>query len=271
MAERKDGSAQYVPILTHVFRKYWKKRCTEFEFHRDELVEAAETLGIPRPDNLGDIIYSFRYRRALPRDIADTAPQGKAWIIEGAGRSRYRFRLVGTAGAKISPRDDIAAIKIPDATPEIIAAYALGDEQALLARVRYNRLIDIFLGITAYSLQNHLRTSVRSMGQIEIDEVYVGLNRHGAHFVVPVQAKGGSDRLSPVQTMQDLECCKIRFPDLVCRPVSAQFMTGDVIALFELTVEDEQIMVVEERHYRLVPRSEIDAETKRQYASRSLG
>ena len=65
-------------------------------------------------------------------------------------------------------RDDIAAIKIPDATPEIIAAYALGDdEQALLAKVRYNRLIDIFLGLTTYSLQNHLRTYVAGMGQIE--------------------------------------------------------------------------------------------------------
>jgi len=51
----------------------------------------------------------------------------------------------------------MAAIKIPDATPEIVAAYALSDEQALLAKVRYNRLLDIFLGVAAYSLQNHLR------------------------------------------------------------------------------------------------------------------
>lgn len=51
----------------------------------------------------------------------------------------------------------MAAIKTPDATPEIAAAYALSDEQALLAKVRYNRLLDIFLSVAAYSLQNHLR------------------------------------------------------------------------------------------------------------------
>ena len=135
--------------------------------------------------------------------------------------------------------------------------------------MRYNRLIDIFLGLTTYSLQNHLRTHVKGMGQIEIDEIYVGLNRNGAHYVIPVQAKGGSDKLSPVQTAQDIECCKAKFPDLICRPVSAQFMQDEVIALFELTVETGQVLIVEERHYRLVPSSEIDSETKHRYADRS--
>ncbi|MGC1186239.1 MAG: hypothetical protein WA871_02500 [Candidatus Acidiferrales bacterium] len=269
MATTKDKSAQYVPIILHIFRKYWKTNPKAFEFHRDELVAAAKTLRVERPDNLGDLIYSFKFRRALPEEIVKTAPKGKAWIIEGAGPSRYRFRLVRLGDTVIVPREDIAATKIPDATPEIISAYALGDEQALLARVRYNRLIDIFLGLTTYSLQNHLRTQVKGMGQIEIDEIYVGLNRQGAHFVVPVQAKGGSDKLSPAQTTQDVACCKAKFPDLICRPVSAQFMADNVIALFEMTVERDRVLVVEERHYTLVPSDEIDAATKRQYAERS--
>ena len=117
------------------FRKYWQKGIGEFEFHRDELVAAAEAIGVERPDNLGDIIYAFKFRRDLPEAIEKTAPKGKAWIIEGAGRSRYRFRLVEVGGTTIKPRTDIAATKIPDSTPEIIAGYALGDEQALLAKV----------------------------------------------------------------------------------------------------------------------------------------
>ena len=123
--------------------------------------------------------------------------------------------------------------------------------------------------MTTYSLQNHLRTQVKGMGQIEIDEIYVGLNRNGAQYVIPVQAKGGSDKLSPVQTMQDIACCQVRFPDLICRPVSAQFMGNDVIVLFELTAEGGNALVVEERHYKLVPSDQIDSQTKRQYADRS--
>ena len=97
----------------------------------------------------------------------------------------------------------------------------------------------------------------------------MGLNWNGAHFVIPVQAKGGTDKLSPVQTSQDLACCKAKFPNLICRPVSAQFMEDDVIALFELTVEGDRVLIVEERHYKLVPGQQIDSDTKRAYASRS--
>lgn len=268
MAKKTGKSAQYIPIIVHIFEKHWKHGVESFEFHRDEMVEAAATIGVERPDNLGDVIYSFKFRRGLPDEIAERAPKGKSWILEGAGHGRYRFRLVALGGSTIKPRSDLAAIKIPDATPEIIGAYALGDEQALLAKVRYNRLIDIFLGLTTYSLQNHLRTQVKGMGQIEIDEIYVGLNRNGAHFVIPVQAKGGSDKLSPVQTLQDIACCAAKFPDLICRPVSAQFLKEDTIALFELTVEGENALIVEERHYRLVPGDEIDSETKRKYGER---
>ncbi len=135
--------------------------------------------------------------------------------------------------------------------------------------MRYNRLLDIFLGLTTYSLQNHLLTQVKGTGQIEIDEIYVGLNRNGAHYVIPVQAKGGSDKLSPVQTMQDIACCRAKFPDMICRPVSAQFMEDDVIALFELTAEHGNALIVEERHYKLVPGDQFDAELLREYAGRS--
>lgn len=148
--------------------------------------------------------------------------------------------------------------------------YALTDEQAVLAKVRYNRLMDIFLGITTYSLQNHLRTTVKAMGdtQIEIDEIYVGVNRHGEQFVLPVQAKGGNDRVSVVQTTQDVKWCRERFPLLTCRSVSAQFMAGDVIALFELAMEGQDVKIVEEKHYKLVAGDQIGKQDLELYGKR---
>lgn len=260
-----DRNRYEVLILT-IFKNHYRKGAAEFEFDRSEMETVARDLGVTLPKNLGDLIYSFRYRRVLPEEILKTESGRKVWIIEPAGRSRYRFRL--SKASRIVPRDDLVAIKVPDATPEIISAYALSDEQALLAKVRYNRLVDIFLGITTYSLQNHLRTTVKEMGQIEIDEIYVGLNRNGEQFVVPVQAKGGSDRLAVVQTSQDIACCKEKFPGLVCRPVSAQFMAGDVIAMFELTLRDGEVRVLEERHYCLVPSDKIKPEDLKLYSSR---
>ena len=49
---------------------------------------------------------------------------------------------------------------------------------------------------------------------------------------IPVQAKGGADRLSIVQIVQDCAMGAVKFPDLTCLPVAAQFMENQVIALF---------------------------------------
>lgn len=257
---------RYAAIIERIFFSKYTKGDEELTFERADLVRAAESLRIALPKNLGDVIYSIRYRTALPRRILETQPKEKEWIIEGRGRALYCFRLV--TENRIVPNDQLAAIKVPDATPEIVSSYALSDEQALLAKVRYNRLLDVFLGLATYSLQNHLRTTVQDLGQVEIDEIYVGIDKRGAQFVLPVQAKGGADHLSVVQTKQDVACCQEKFPHLECRAISAQFISTDLIALFELALDDGMVKIVEEKHYKLVPGDQITTEDLQSYARR---
>ena len=261
----KAPSNRYHALIESIFFDGYGKGVESFEFARQDLEKKAEELDLKLPKNLGDVVYSVRYRSPLPDKILDTQPKGREWIIEGAGRARYRFRLVKKT--RIQPREELVKIAIPDATPELIRAYALDDEQALLAIVRYNRLIDTFLGLTTYSLQNHLRTTVQGVGQIEIDELYIGLDKHGCHYVIPVQAKGGNDQIGVVQTSQDIAYVEQKFPGLRCRAIAAQFMTDGTVALFELTLQDDQVKVAEERHYRLVPAAELDANAIRRYES----
>ena len=175
------------------------------------------------------------------------------------------------ADVPISPNPNLAVTKIPDATPGIIAKYAFSDEQALLARVRYNRLIDIFLGISCNSLQNHLRTTVAGMGQVETDEVYVGVDKLGSHYVVPIQAKGGNDILNRVQIEQDIAVCNEKLPNLICRPVGAQFIEDELIALFEFEQDGDDIKIVSENHYLLVPPDEITDQDLIVYRQRLAG
>lgn len=259
--------SRYSALIEKLFFDGFKKGASTIPFKRTDLIIAAQDLNIEVPKNLGDVIYSFRYRNDMPKSILDTQPKNKEWIVEGAGRSLYSFKLVRIS--RITPNQNLVQTKIPDATPEIVSGHSLSDEQALLAKVRYNRLVDIFLGIASFSLQNHLRTTVKNIGQIEIDEVYVGVDKHGRQFVVPLQAKGGSDQLSVVQTKQDIQCCKEKFPKLICRPLSTQFTTDDLIVMFELTVERDEIKIVDERHYRLVPSDEIDETDLRKYSRRA--
>jgi len=257
--KKDEGAARarnrYQSLIERIFSGHYEKGMREFYFVREEIKSAAADLHIELPMNVGDVLYALRFRTPMPAHIVATQPPGFEWIIELAGRAKYKFSLAKKS--RIVPNQNLARIKIPNSTPEIIAAYVIDDEQALLAKVRYNRLIDIFLGLTTFSLQNHLRTTTTGMGQIEIDELYVGLDKFGCHYVIPVQAKGGKDQISIVQTRQDMAWCAPRYPELGCRPISAQFITPELIALFELTVEGDEIRVVEERHYQLVPGSEL--------------
>jgi len=263
MSRKKPADNRYAALIESIFRSRYQHGATDLPFSREEFTATAKRLRIKLPKNLGDVIYSIRYRMALPETIARTQPPAKEWVIEGRGKSLYAFRLVSIN--RILPNPQLAAIKIPEATPEIVSAYALSDEQALLAKVRYNRLLDIFLGVAAYSLQNHLRTTVAGLGQVEIDEIYVAIDKRGRQYVLPVQAKGGNDRLSTVQTRQDMACCAEKFPQLLCRAISAQFIEADLIALFELGQSGDDIRIMEERHYKLVPADQISRDDLRTY------
>jgi hypothetical protein len=162
----------------------------------------------------------------------------------------------------------MAETKIPDATPGIISRYALNDEQSVLAKIRYNRLVDIFTGLTCYSLQNHLRTTVPEMGQVETDEIYIGIDKRGVHYVLPVQAKGRRDKVGIVQIEQDFVVCESKFTDLICRPIAAQSLADDVIALFEFETSENEIRIVSEKHYRLVRPKDLSLDELRSYQER---
>jgi hypothetical protein len=254
---------RYSQIIERIFFQHFKKRSREVTFDREEIVDAAQKLGMARPKNLGDVVYSFRFRTQLPERIRKTAPAGQEWIIRKTGRSEYRFVLVSEWSVK--PNPTLVTIKVPEATPGIISKYALTDEQALLAKLRYNRLVDIFTGLTTYSLQSHLKRGVAGVGSVETDEVYIGVNRHGAHFVLPVQAKGGKDKMSVVQIEQDFALCAQDFAELICRPIGAQFMKDGVIALFEFASAEDGVRVAVERHYELVPPESLTPEELASY------
>jgi len=138
----------------------------------------------------------------------------------------------------------------------------------LLAKIRYNRLIDIFTGVTCYSLQNHLRTTLIELGQVETDEIYVGIDKQGVHYVFPVQAKSGTDKIGVVQIEQDFAVCAEKFPNAIGRPIAAQFTEDGTIALFEFVLTEEGVRVFSEKHYRLVSPDNLSDKEIEEYRQR---
>lgn len=257
---------RYILIIEKIFERNFKEGATSVNFERKEIISTARELGIDLPLNIGDVIYSLKFRTPLPPKIQEKAPEGKQWVIVSKGRSLYAFEAKNLS--RIIPDPMLTITKIPDATPGIVMMYALDDEQALLTKLRYNRLIDIFTGVTCYSLQNHLRTTVQNIGQVETDEIYVGIDKRGAQFVFPVQAKGGTDELGVVQIEQDIALCSNKFPNLKCRAIAAQFMQEGVIAMFEFDFQEGEIRKESEKHYKLVSPEQLSLEEIQKYQSK---
>jgi len=66
---------RYSRLIEDIFNQYYSKGAKEVAFNREDLVKTAEKLGFKLPKNLGDIVYSFRYRSTLPESIRKRAPK----------------------------------------------------------------------------------------------------------------------------------------------------------------------------------------------------
>ncbi|MBT1174285.1 hypothetical protein JS530_01955 [Bifidobacterium sp. LC6] len=239
-------------ILLHIFSSTYSAGMESVPFSRDDIRKAAGEIGVSVPKNLGAPIYDYRSHATIP-EIESTAPDGKKWVIRSKASDRYAFELASWSYTDFD--QTLLTTEIPDATPEIILAASRNDEQALLAKIRYNRLADIFLGLTTYSLQSHLRTNLPNGAQAEVDEVYVAIGSDGKQYIIPVEAKGERERIGIVQVEQSLAVCEMKWPGYTPIAIGVQPLSDDCIAMFKFGFSEGgssgEVKKIGERHYRL--------------------
>jgi len=99
-------------IVKAVFFDRFEKGETSVFFSRQDLFDACTKHDIEPLKNMGDgALYSYRYRTKLPKEILETQPEGKEWVILGRGISQYEFRLV--SASNILPNENLLSTKIP--------------------------------------------------------------------------------------------------------------------------------------------------------------
>ena len=79
---------RYSQLVEKIFADHFKENDAEVTFTRDDIVKTAKILNIVLPKNLGDIVYSFRYRASLPESIRLKAPEGLEWVIRPVGTAK---------------------------------------------------------------------------------------------------------------------------------------------------------------------------------------
>jgi hypothetical protein len=243
-------ATEYDKVIVKLFGKVYRENLDRIEFTKEQLVDVCAEVGIPIK-NVPDILYTYRSRRSLPDAIAETGN----WIFQGLGKGKYAFLKLKRSPHIDIPKD-LEVIRIPDSTPEIVLKHCGADEQSVLTKVRYNRLVDTFLSLTAYHLQGHFRTFLNGIGQVEIDELYVALDTDGHQYVIPVEAKGPDPRekLGVAQIGWLIAFANERYPKLTAKPVAVKSWEDGSIFLLEFnTATDlDEIRTVSYRRYSLV-------------------
>ena len=72
-AQENHRPSRYERIIEHIFLAHYEPGMEEVPFEREAILTAAEQLGIALPKNLGDVVYSFRYRTELPEAVRAAA------------------------------------------------------------------------------------------------------------------------------------------------------------------------------------------------------
>ncbi|PKL68025.1 MAG: hypothetical protein CVV30_11820 [Methanomicrobiales archaeon HGW-Methanomicrobiales-1] len=252
---KKNGElSNYEKVIENLFFKKYPKtdadKVTEILFPKTDYEASALAVGV-KVENIPDITYTFRVRCPFPDSILKTGH----WIIEPRGKGKYAFVKLQRSPF-ISLQEELTEIEIMNALPEIVEKYTADDEQGMLSSIRYNRLIDIFTKVTCFHLQSHIRAYNEGKGQVEIDELYVGIDQEGRKYIFPIEAKSPDqrDRLGWVQITNMVQYAKEVYPELICRPLGAKPIDKNNIYLieFENISDVNTIRIKETRRYKLI-------------------
>ena len=246
MAELQDNA--YDQLLIAVFKGKWRPGLNELAFSKDDLIDTAARLNL-RIKNLADVLYTYRSRRPFPAQIVEKGN----WIIAAKGSGKYAFVKV-TQAAIVEVPSTLKIFPIPYAVPEIVAANLANDEQGLLTVARYNRLLDVFTGLACFHLQSHIRTHVKGHGQIEVDELYVGVDKDGRGYVLPVEGKVIGESLGIDKAVGLTLFASAKYPHLTCRAIALLREAEDIVTCIEFEPADDisKVSVLDLRRYQLV-------------------
>ena len=251
---RNQALSQYDEVILSVFSHHYREGAKYLKFQKDELADACRKYGIT-VRNIPDIIYTYRTgRRMLPPKILATGH----WAIAPAGRGAYAFRLLRNPPHFDIPFKDYAPVDIYNAIPEVVEGLLRRDEQSLLTRILYNRLVDIFTGLTCFHIQNHHRSFVADMGEVELDSLYVGMDKKGALYVLPIEAKSQaeSEMIGRIQVSQMAKLVRQDFSRLSRRVLAVKDLADGTIAMVEFDDHEEpdDFGIVSVSRFRLIRR-----------------
>ena len=242
----------YVPILRAIFKAKYRRGVKEVDFNLDDIRSAALKLGIVTR-NPADVIYRMRSRTKLPSEILKKG----FFILRQVGRGKYRLEqaestIVNIPENEIIDAIDITPLPVRRLLPEDLSEI---DEQGLLTVVDYCKLLSHFTGLTVYRLRSHVRKGVLLVGQVELDEVDVGvaLRDDDSPIIFPIEAKAADEAVNWVQVAAQVMYSEQYFPGYAIRPIAMKLDYDSLIHFleFNVTTDAKKLKIIRSATYRL--------------------
>jgi len=248
-----NNSRVYVPILVDIFQRKYQDGDEIVEFTLDEVRETAERLDI-KIRNPSDLIYRMKSRTKLPSEMLDKGFK----IIKIVKKGVYQFQL-GESTIVDLTRENV--FQIQDTTPVAVRRFLEEklseiDEQGLLTIIHYCDLLSHFTGLKIYRLKSHVRKSIVNIGQVEVDEVDIGIGLDSLEtpIIFPIEAKSASDPLNWTQIANQVNFSKQLFLNYVIRPIGIKVDYDSLLHIIEFTPEMEanKIKIKNSATYNLI-------------------
>ena len=247
-----NNSRVYVPILREIFREKYVVGCTVIDFTLDDVRRWADKLGIVTR-NPADVIYRMRARTKLPIEILEAG----FYILRAIGRGKYRLEVAESTILEIPDHPitealDLTPLPVRRLLPEELSEI---DEQGLLTMISYCKLLDHFTGLQVFRLRSHVRKSVATIGQAELDEIDVGvaLRDDEIPVIFPIEAKAADEAVNRVQISAMVIYCAEYFPGHEIRPLAIKLDYDSLIHFLEFNPcpEAAGLKIVKSCGYRL--------------------
>lgn len=164
------------------------------------------------------------------------------------------------AQLNLNPSRNKSRISFPDATPELLKAYAVNDQQMLFAAIRYNRILQLFAGIVCWHLQSNVVAAERDKkkSRILMDELYVGIDSYGHHHAILLVAFEDSV-VGVSQLRRASDHLRNHFPRAHHGLIALEPIGENAVALFGLKIAEKGVVIDYERQYQFVKAEEMVA------------
>lgn len=91
-----------------------------------------------------------------------------------------------------------------------------------------------------------------------MDELYVGVDKDGQGFVLPIEAKDAGESLGVDKAVSLTLFAQAKYPKLICRPIAVICESENQITCieFESVIDLSKVAVLDIRRYQLVKETE---------------